>query len=83
MCTNLESIELPKELAHVKSQIFQGCINLKTVSFRGNQEDYNINKAMAEKVYKYAWEDGHSSGYYEVVTYAIKYAELVEDCLKM
>lgn len=46
-------------------------------------EDYNINKAMAEKVYEYAWEDGHSSSYYEVVIYAEKYAGLIEDCLKM
>lgn len=44
-------------------------------------EDYNINKAMAEKVYEYAWEDGHSGGYYEVVIYAEKYAELVDDCI--
>ena len=46
-------------------------------------EDYNITYSMAGKVYEYAWEDGHSGGYYEVVTYAMKYAELVEDCLKM
>lgn len=46
-------------------------------------EDYDITYSMAERVYEYAWEDGHSGGYYEVVTHAVKYAELVEDCLKM
>ena len=57
--------------------------NFKEDLIKALVEDYNINKAMAEKVYEYAWEDGHSSGYYEVVTYAMNYAELVENCLKM
>ena len=46
-------------------------------------EDYSINRAMAEKVYERAWDDGHSGGYYEVVIYAERYVELIEDCLKL
>ena len=45
------------------------------------KEDYNLNNAQAEKIYQYAWEDGHSEGYYEVLIYVERYAELVKECL--
>lgn len=57
--------------------------NFKEDLIKALVEDYNINEAIAKEIYDYAWEDGHSGGYYEVVIHAEKYAGLIEDCLKL
>ena len=46
--------------------------------------EYGIpNKAIADKIVSKACEEGHSSGRYEILNYAIDYADFVEDILKL
>lgn len=46
-------------------------------------EEYGFNKEMASKVFYKAYEDGHSCGYSEVLTYAMDYGEFVDEVIKL
>jgi hypothetical protein len=45
-------------------------------------DQYDLHEDAAQAVYDYAWDQGHSSGYSEVVTYTIIIMEMVEKILK-
>lgn len=42
----------------------------------------NLTEAQARKIFEYAWDEGHSSGEYEVEGHFDRLVELVESCLK-
>jgi hypothetical protein len=42
----------------------------------------NLTAVQERKIFEYAWDEGHSSGEYEVVGIFDRLVELVEDCLK-
>jgi hypothetical protein len=42
----------------------------------------NLTEAQERKIFKYAWDEGHSSGEYEVECHFDRLVELVESCLK-
>ena len=41
-----------------------------------------LPKPLADKFYRIAHEQGHSSGYHEIMNYAIDFEDIVEDILK-
>lgn len=42
----------------------------------------NLTEEQEKKIFEYAWDEGHSSGEYEVEAHFDRLAELVENCLK-
>lgn len=42
----------------------------------------NLTEAQERKIFEYAWDEGHSSGEYEVEGHFDRLVELVENCLK-
>jgi hypothetical protein len=42
----------------------------------------NLTESQEKKIFEYAWDEGHSSGEYEVESIFDRLVELVEDCLK-
>ena len=42
----------------------------------------NLTESQKKKIFEYAWDEGHSSGEYEVEAIFNRLVELVEDCLK-
>jgi hypothetical protein len=42
----------------------------------------NLTEAQERKIFEYAWDEGHSSGEYEVEGHFDRLVELVESCLK-
>ena len=42
----------------------------------------NLTEAQEKKIFEYAWDEGHSSGEYEVEGHFDRLVELVESCLK-
>lgn len=45
------------------------------------EEEYGFNQKTIQLVFSKAYEDGHSSGYEEIISYAVDYAEFVSDIL--
>jgi hypothetical protein len=42
----------------------------------------NLTEEQEKKIFEYAWDEGHSSGEYEVEGHFDRLVELVESCLK-
>lgn len=42
-----------------------------------------LPKSLADKFYNMAQEQGHSSGYQEILSYALDYSDIVDDILKI
>lgn len=45
--------------------------------------EYGLNEAQAKRVYQQAYDNSHSSGFYEIMGTADDYANMVADCLEM
>lgn len=44
---------------------------------------YNLNTEHAKEVYKASYEEGHSSGYSNIISYVYDFAEFAENILKV
>lgn len=47
------------------------------------KEEYSFTNEVAKKVFYKAWQDGHSSGYYSVVSEAEDIAEFVSEIMEL
>lgn len=45
--------------------------------------DFNFNEPQAQAIYKYAYEEGYSAGYYEIVGWAQDAADLAADVMRL
>ena len=45
------------------------------------QNDIHVSEKVADIIFNQAWEDGHANGYHEVVLYAQRYCEFVQQIL--
>ena len=54
----------------------------KEMLFEKLKSNSNLTEVQERKIFKYAWDEGHSSGEYEVESIFGRLVELVEDCLK-
>lgn len=41
MCHSLENITIPNSVTSIGDYAFDGCTNLKTVNYKGTQEEWN------------------------------------------
>lgn len=70
------------ELKRFKQQIneFEKNINQDILFYI--QENYGLNEKTASLVFQQAYEDGHPSGPYEVISYAQTYAQFATDVIQ-
>lgn len=54
----------------------------KEMLFKKLKGTTNLTEAQEKKIFEYAWDEGHSSGEYEVEGHFDRLVELVESCLK-
>lgn len=45
--------------------------------------DFSFNEAQAQAIYEYAYEEGHSAGYYEIVGWAQDAADLAANVMRL
>ena len=46
-------------------------------------EDYRLDKQIAEKICSKAYTEGHSGGYYEILTEAVDYGDFIEEIVSV
>jgi hypothetical protein len=68
---------------HLKNEIWKARQIEKEMFFENKLKGTtNLTEAQEKKIFEYAWDEGHSSGEYEVEGIFDNLVELVEDCLK-
>lgn len=68
---------------HLKNEIWKARRIEKEMLFENKLKGTtNLTEAQEKKIFEYAWDEGHSSGEYEVEGHFDRLVELVESCLK-
>lgn len=68
---------------HLKNEIWKARQIEKEMLFENKLKGTtNLTEAQEKKIFEYAWDEGHSSGEYEVEGIFDRLVELVESCLK-
>jgi len=75
--------EVAKQMEAYRKAVIQGENTFKEDVIAYLLDTYSINKAMAEKIFAKAYDDGHSGGMHEVLNIAIDLVDFVVDIMKL
>lgn len=83
---NRQKVQEHNELAQQAKKIYRDKMNeidrwFSKQTQEAVQNEIHVSEKAASIIFNQAWEDGHSNGYHEVVWYAQKYCEFVQQIL--
>lgn len=83
---NRQKVQEHNELAQQAKKVYRDKMNeidrwFSKQTQEAIQNEIHVSEKAASIIFNQAWEDGHSNGYHEVVLYAQRYCEFVQQIL--